>query len=128
LLLLVGTRKRIKGDAQTMKKFLLLYLSPVSAEQQMQNASPEDMQKGMEPWVRWFDTNKQAMVEMGTPTGNEMNVTKAGSSRPTTFIGGYSIVQAEDMDAVKAVLSDHPHYMMEGNSIEVLELMPMPGM
>ena len=111
-----------------MKKYLLLYLSPVSAEQQMQTASPEDMQKGMEPWVRWFDANKQAMVEMGTPTANEMNVTKAGSSRPTTFIGGYSIVQAEDMDAVKAILSDHPHYMMEGNSIEVLELMPMPGM
>jgi hypothetical protein len=128
LLLLAGIRKRIKGDARTMKKFLLLYLSPVSAEQQMQTASPEDMQKGMEPWVRWFDANKQAMVEMGTPTGNEMNVTKAGSSRPTTFIGGYSIVQADDLDAVQAILSDHPHYMMEGNTIEVLELMPMPGM
>ena len=111
-----------------MKKFLLLYLSPVSAEQQMQIASPQDMQKGMEPWVKWFDANKQALVEMGTPTGNEMNVTQAGSSRPTTFIGGYSILQAEDLDAAKALLSDHPHFMMEGNSIEVLELMPMPGM
>jgi len=111
-----------------MKHFLLLYLSPVSAEQQLQNASPEDMQKGMEPWVRWFDTHKQALVEMGTPTGNEMHVTKTGSSRPTTFIGGYSIVQAEDMDAVQAMLSDHPHFLMDGNSIEVLELMPMPGM
>src|SRR5205814_8850048 len=111
-----------------MKKFLLLYLSPVSAEQQMQTASPEDMQKGMEPWVRWFDAHKQEIVEMGTPTGNEMNVTKAGSSRPKTYIGGYSILQAEDIDAAKAMLSDHPHFMMEGNSIEVLELMPMPGM
>ena len=111
-----------------MKRFLLLYLSPVSAEQQMQTASPEDMQKGMEPWVRWFDAHKQALVEMGTPTGNEMNVTKTGSSRPKTFIGGYSIVQADDVDAAKAILSDHPHFMMEGNSIEVLGLMPMPGM
>ncbi len=33
-----------------MRKFLVLYMSPVSAEEQMQNASPEDMQKGMEPW------------------------------------------------------------------------------
>ena len=111
-----------------MKKFMLQYLSPVSAEQQMQTSSPEDMQRGMEPWLTWFDTHKQAMVEMGTPTGNEMNVTKTGSSRPTTFIGGYTIVQAEDMNAVRAMLSDHPHYMMEGNSIEVLEMMPMPGM
>ena len=111
-----------------MKQFLLLYLSPVSAEQQMQNASPEDMQKGMEPWVKWFDAQKQAIVEQGAPTGNEMNVTKAGSSKPSTYIGGYSIVQAADLDAVKTLLSDHPHFMMEGNSIEVLELMPMPGM
>jgi len=130
LLLLAGTRKRtsIKGDAPRMKKFLLLYVSPVSAEQQMQTACPEDMQRGMEPWVTWFDAHKQALVEMATPTGNEMKVTKAGSSRPTTFIGGYTIVQADDMDAVQAILSDHPHSMMEGNSIEVLELMPMPGM
>ena len=111
-----------------MKKFLLLYMSPVSAEQHMQTSSPEDMQRGMEPWLTWFDTHKQDLVEMGMPTANEMNVTKVGSSRPTTFIGGYSIVQADDMDAAKAMLSDHPHYMMEGNSIEVLELMPMPGM
>jgi hypothetical protein len=32
------------------------------------------------------------------------------------------------MDAARTLLSDHPHFMMEGNSIEVLELMPMPGM
>jgi hypothetical protein len=94
----------------------------------MQASSPEDMQRGMEPWVAWFDAHTQALVEMGTPTGNEMNITKAGISRPTTFIGGYTIVQADDMVAVQAILSDHPHYMMEGNSIEVLELMPMPGM
>ena len=111
-----------------MKKFLVLYMSPVSAEQQMQNASPEDMQKGMEPWVKWFDTQQQAIVEQGAPTGNELNVTKAGSSKPKTYIGGYSILQAEDMDVARTLLSDHPHFMMEGNSIEVLELMPMPGM
>jgi len=66
--------------------------------------------------------------EQGAPTGNEINVTKAGSSKPKTFIGGYSLLQAEDADAVKSMLSDHPHFMMEGNSIEVLEVMPMPGM
>ncbi len=49
-----------------MRKFLVLYMSPVSAEEQMQNASPEDMQKGMEPWVKWFDAHKQAIVEQPT--------------------------------------------------------------
>jgi hypothetical protein len=111
-----------------MKKFLVLYMSPVSAEEQMQNANPEDMNKGMELWMKWFDTYKKEIVEQGQPTGNEMNVTKTGISKPNTYIGGYSILQVEDADAVKSILSDHPHFMMEGNSIEVLELMPMPGM
>jgi hypothetical protein len=107
-----------------MKKFLLLYMSKMSPEEMMKNAQPDSMK----PWMTWFEAHKEAIVEMGTPTGNEMNVTKMGSSKPSTFIGGYTIIQAEDADAVKVLLSDHPAYMMEGNSIEVLELLPTPGM
>ncbi len=29
------------------------------------------------------------------------------------------------MDAVKAMITDHPHYMMPEASIEVLEMLPM---
>lgn len=111
-----------------MKKFLLLYMSPVSPEEQMQNANPGEMNEGMDLWMKWFDTFKKEIVEQGQPTGSEMNVTKTGSSRPNTYIAGYSILQVDDTDAVKSILADHPHFMMEGNSIEVLELMPMPGM
>ncbi len=111
-----------------MKKFLLLYMSPVSMEDMMKDAKPEDMQKNMEPWMKWFDEHKEAIVDKGQPTGSEMNVTKTGSSKPSSFIGGYTIIQAEDMEAAKAMLADHPHYMMDGGSIEVLEIMPMPGM
>lgn len=107
-----------------MRKFLVLYMSPISAEEQMQNASPEDMK----PWMKWFEEHTQAIVEMGAPLGNEMTVTKAGSSKPKTFMVGYSILQAEDASAVTSMLSDHPHFMMEGSGIEVLELMPTPGM
>lgn len=34
-----------------MKKFLVHYIAPESAMEQMKNASPEDMKKGMEPWM-----------------------------------------------------------------------------
>src|SRR5258708_37551809 len=101
-----------------MKKFLLLYMSPISPEEMMKNAKPDSMK----PWMTWFDAHKEAVVEMGAPTGNEMNVTKTGSSKPSTFIGGYTIVQAEEADEFKEMLSDHPAYMMEGNRIEFLEV------
>ena len=36
-----------------MPKFLILYASEKSAEEQM-SASPEDMKKGMQPWLDWY--------------------------------------------------------------------------
>jgi hypothetical protein len=48
-----------------------------------------------------------------------------GLSKSQSQITGYTIVQAKDMDAAKAMLTDHPHLMMPKASIEVLEIMPM---
>jgi hypothetical protein len=40
---------------------MILYMAPVSAEQQM-NVSPEEMKKGMEPWMVWFKKAGMAIV------------------------------------------------------------------
>ena len=34
-----------------MKKFMVIYHAPIDAIQQMGNVSPEEMKKGMEPWM-----------------------------------------------------------------------------
>jgi hypothetical protein len=112
-----------------VKKFVLLYMADVSAEQQM-GASPEEAKKGMELWMAWFQRAGSAVVDGGAPLGMAENVTQAGSGPRKTQIGGYTIVQAEDIAAAKELLANHPHLMMPaGNpSIEVLEVLPMPGM
>ncbi len=107
-----------------MKKFMILYLAPVTAESQM-NVSPEEMKKGMEPWLDWFNKIGTALVEGGAPLGNGMNFTLKASSKARSQVTGYSIVQADDMDAVKALVKDHPHFMLPNSSIEVFEIMPM---
>jgi len=107
-----------------LKKFMVLYLSPVSAEQQM-NVSPEEMKKGMEPWNAWYKKGGKAVVDMGAPLAQGIRVDKKGSSKGQTQVTGYSIMQAKDMEAVKTMLTDHPHLMMPKASIEVLEMMPM---
>ena len=99
-------------------------MAPVSAEAQM-NVSPEEMKKGMEPWLAWFKKCGKAIVDNGNPLGNGMHFTKKSSSKGTTEVTGYSIVHAKDMDAMKAILVDHPHFMLPKASIEVLEIMPM---
>jgi hypothetical protein len=107
-----------------MKKFLILYMAPVSAEQQM-NVSPEYMKKGMEPWMAWYQKQGKAIVDVGAPLGKGTHFTKTGSSKGQTEVTGYSIVQTKDLDAVKAMLSGHPHSMLPKASIEVLEIMSM---
>jgi len=107
-----------------MKKFMILYLAPVAAEEQMK-VSPEEMKKGMEPWMAWFNKVGKAIVDNGGPLGNGVHFTNKGSSKGQTQVTGYSIVQAKDMEAVKAMLTNHPHLMMPKASIEVLEMMPM---
>jgi hypothetical protein len=111
-----------------VSKFMLLYISPLSAEQQMANASPEETQKGMEPWMAWFGKMGSAIVDGGAPLVAGANVTASGSSGRKTQIAGYSIIEAADLNAAKGMLAGHPHLMDPGNSIEVVETMPMPGM
>lgn len=112
-----------------MKKFLLLYNAKMPAEEQMKGATPEQAKKGMDMWTQWFQKAGSAIIDMGAPLGSDTIVTKTESmAKSGEFVGGYTIVQAETMDAVKTMLTSHPHFMQEGNTIEVLEVLPMPGM
>jgi hypothetical protein len=104
---------------------MILYLAPVSAEQQM-NVSPEEMKKGMEPWLAWYEKSGKAIVDAGSPLAYGIQVTKEGSAKAQTQIAGYTIVQADDMDAAKAMVADHPHFMLPGATIEIYEMMQMP--
>jgi hypothetical protein len=54
-----------------------------------------------------------------------MHVTKKGITKSKAQLTGYSIVQADDMEAAKAMVKDHPHFMLPKASIEVLEIMSM---
>jgi hypothetical protein len=108
-----------------MAKFLILYKSPMSFEQQMANATPEEMQKGMEPWMAWFGKLGNAIVDMGSPLAHGQDFTPQGSSASQSQLAGYTIVEASDANGVKAMVDGHPHFTLPGNTIEVHEIMPM---
>ena len=109
-----------------MTKYLLLYRSAVSAQDQMANATPEQAQAGMDAWMVWGGKAGSAITDMGSPT---QTVATIGDGPATSgFVGGYSLMEAETTDALTALLDGHPHLMVPGNAIEVCELLPMPGM
>ena len=111
-----------------MKKFTVIYFAPMSANEKMASASPEEMKEGMKPWMDWAEKCGSGLVDMGSPLGNGMKVTKDSASPSDKQVTGFSVLQADDMDGAVAMLKNHPHLMWtEGCEIEVYEHMPLPG-
>ena len=112
-----------------MKKFLVLYKAPASSFEQMSKSTPEQQKAGMDAWMTWGKKAASAIVDMGAPLGKSLHVTKSGSTSPASNdFGGYSILSAESSEALAKTLEGHPHFMMPEGSIEIVELMPIPGM
>ncbi len=109
-----------------MSRFIVLYHAPVAWVEAAANATPEEMQKGMEPWMAWAAKCGDQLVDMGSPLGGGQRLTASGSSPTDSEVTGYSILEAEDMAGAKALLEGHPHLdWAEGCAIEVYESMPM---
>jgi len=111
-----------------MKKFIALYLAPISSIDQMKKATPEQMKAGMDAWMKWAKKNEKSIVDLGAPLGKTKRINAAGISDTKNGITGYSIVQGDSLDSVTATFDGHPHLQMQGALIEVLECMPIPGM
>ena len=113
-----------------MPKYLVLYRSSVPATEQM-GSDPEAAQAGMALWMNWAGRVGNAMADMGSPLQSVGVVTASGSSADVSspVIGGFSVLEADSVDAAKKLLDDHPHFHAPGDpSIEVLEFLPIPGM
>jgi len=111
-----------------MKKFLVLYKAPAASFEQMMKATPEQQKAGMDMWRAWGQKAAALIVDMGAPLGKSLRVTPAGSSPTKNDLGGYSILQDESKEALADALKGHPHFMTPEGTIEIVELMPMPGM
>ena len=113
-----------------MKKFMVLYMANAADfEKMMKESTPEQQKKGMEGWMKWMGDHKASLVDGGAPLGKTKRVDAKGVSDAKNGIGGYSIVQAESADAAtKIVGKGQPHLQMPGTWIEIVEIMPLPGM
>jgi len=109
-----------------MATFMVLYRSPASARDQMANATPEQMKTGMEAWMQWAGKAGDAVVDLGAPLAAAAHVGPGSSGAGE--ISGYSVMRADSAEALGGVLDGHPHLSVPGNSIEVLEMLSMPGM
>ena len=108
-----------------MKRFLVLHRAPISASEQMTNTTPEQAKQGMDLWKAWGKKAAGSIVDMGAPLERAAAIAGPASAG---HIGGFSILQAASVDALKKTLEGHPHLKMPGGSIEVFEFLSLPGM
>ena len=110
-----------------MTNYLVIYRAPVSASDQMAGASPEEAQAGMDACMSWAGRAGSAIVDMGSPLAR-VDTIGADLGDGELAIAGFSVMQADSADALREALDGHPHLMMPGAALEVLEYLSLPGM
>ena len=116
-----------------MKKFLAIYLGSaagVAAWKKLDEAKRKQREAaGMEAWNKWGTINQKAIVDQGAPLGKTKLISKQGISDTKNEIAAYTIVQADSHEAAARVFENHPHFtLFPGESVEVMECLPMPSM
>jgi len=108
-----------------MSKFLYLYRGPATA---MDDFTPEQGAEQARAWGEWMGKVGPALAEGGAPFGARAAVSDDGTSPEPSDQNGYTIVEAADLVAARALTAGHP-FLSEGKgrfSIEIFELAPMP--
>jgi hypothetical protein len=107
-----------------MSKFLYLYRGPATP---MEDFTPEQSAEQMRAWGDWMGRVGAALVDGGAPFGARAAVADDGTSPAPGDLNGYTIVEADSLDAARALLERHP-FLSEGKgrfAVEVFELVPM---
>jgi len=117
-----------------MKKFLAIYIGTEAALEKSQwNTMDEAKRKereaaGMQAWMQWGEANAAAIVDVGAPLGKTKLASPEGISDIKNVMTGYVVVRAESHEAAAKLFENHPHFtIFPGNSVEIMECLPLPG-
>src|SRR5688572_14872199 len=118
-----------------MKKFLAIYIGTASAlEKSGWNSMDATKRKqledsGIQAWMEWGMTHAAAIVDQGNPLGKTKRASKQGIEDIKNTMTGYVIIQAESHAAAAKLFENHPHFtVFPGDSVEIMECLPLPAM
>ncbi len=108
-----------------MPEYTLVYKGEAT---DMSEMTPEQGQEVMAKWAEWMEKIGSALIDIGTPFGPNSSVVDDGSSGTVTSLSGYSVIEAADMDAARALVDGHP-FLSESTgdyAVDIYEQMPAP--
>jgi hypothetical protein len=117
-----------------MKKFLAIYMGTEDARKRSGWDEMDEHQRkareeaGIKAWMQWGIDHGAAIVDQGTPLGKTKRASSNGIASIKNKMTGYVIVQAESHEAAAKLFENHPHFsIFPGDSVEIMECLPLPG-
>jgi hypothetical protein len=100
-----------------MPRFLITYHGAMEMP-----SSPEARDQMMSAFIDWAGIVGDNMVDPGSPLGPSRVVTSAGDSNGQASgpIGGYTIINADDLDRAVGAVRSHP-FLSRGGTLQVSE-------
>lgn len=116
-----------------MKTFLAVYTGTPSSFEDWKALDEKERnrreEKGMKAWMDWGVKHAGATVVQGGPLGKTKRVGPDGISDIKNNLSGFIVVEAESHGAAARMFENHPHFaIFPGDSVEVMECLPIPGM
>jgi hypothetical protein len=107
-----------------MAKFIYLYRGPATP---VPSRTPEQSAAREAAFGAWMEKAGAALVDVGSPFGTGASVRDDGTEGTAGDLIGYTIVEAEDLAAAKALTDGLP--FLSGSdgkcAVEIFELLPM---
>lgn len=117
-----------------MKKFVAMFIGTATALEKSQwntldEAKRRELQAaGIQAWQAWVATHQASILDHGAPLGKTKRVSRAGIEDFKNTLAAYTVVQAPSHDAAARLFENHPHFtIFPGDSVEVMECLPVPG-
>lgn len=108
-----------------MAKFVVIYTGGSGMA-----ADPAEQQKIMGEWGAWYGQMGSAIVDGGAPFAASKNIVAAGKvadgplgDTPAT---GYTVIEAESLEAAAKLCAEHPH-IAHGGQVQVFQTIDMSG-
>lgn len=107
-----------------MAKYMLLYSGGMGMQE-----DPEKMQQIMAEWGAWYEKMGAAVADGGAPFADAKHLDGNGvgdgplGDTPAT---GYTVIEADSLDAAAAACNDHPH-IRHGGQVQVYTCVDMSG-
>jgi hypothetical protein len=84
--------------------------------------------EGMAAWQHWMEQHRTAIVGDGGPLGKTKRVSGNGIEDASNQLSGFTLVQAESLEAAAQLFANHPHFtLFPGDAVEIMPVLSIPG-